>query len=266
VDIASGERVAFAQPPSGAEDFALSSDASRIAYVEEDESGHPQVFIMDVAGGPARQLTFEQLAARAPEFSPDGSQIAYRALSDDARYEVSVIDAEGGDPRQITSEEEDVTHTLAWTEDGSILYQTVGTATYPDDGTHVPIVRMIDLASRDATTVVSNAAIADLSPDGGQLAFNTWSRGLVTVANADGSARRVLPPPGGKPTGFGKWSPDGTRLAMIEAGDLNDSRVGLGNGATYVFDLSADSYTFDTEGDLVDWIDDQTILVVVGAP
>ncbi|HXM57789.1 MAG TPA: S41 family peptidase [Candidatus Dormibacteraeota bacterium] len=55
----------------------LSPDGSRIAFTGEEE-GPPEVFVVDLGGGPARRLTFEGSATcRVTGWTPDGSRILY---------------------------------------------------------------------------------------------------------------------------------------------------------------------------------------------
>lgn len=84
----------------------------------------------------------------------------------------------------------------------------------------------IDPATAELTRIVASGQAADptdlaldaehtLSPDGSMLAFTRYSQTYVTsdlfVADADGSAERMLVEGAGTPT----WSPDGTRIAYL---------------------------------------------------
>jgi hypothetical protein len=121
---------------------------------------------------------------------------------------------------------------------------------YQVDLPGLPIIRSIDVATGRAMKIIGDAGLPHVPPDGTQIAFNTWSMVRVTLANIDGSERRVISSPGDRCCA--KWSPDGERLAF---------RVTEGNACLYDVALAA---TRSIEpGDIVDWIDDQTLLVSV---
>ena len=86
---------------------------------------HFHLFIADLAGGPARQLTDGDWDDVAPAWSPDGSQIAFisgRRENRDVRAltEVYVVAASGGEPR-LWSEGLSSVGALAWSPDGQRL-------------------------------------------------------------------------------------------------------------------------------------------------
>jgi Tol biopolymer transport system component len=121
---------------------------------------------------------------------------------------------------------------------------------YQVDLPGLPIIRSIDVATGRAMKVIGDAGLPHVSPDGTQIAFNKWSMVRVTLANIDGSERRVISSPGDRRCA--KWSPDGERLAF---------RVRAGNA--YVYDVALAETTSIEPGDIVDCIDDQTLLVSV---
>jgi dipeptidyl aminopeptidase/acylaminoacyl peptidase len=123
--------------PGGISDFDLSPDGKRAAVIAEvglhvaDQGATPppmetdrfvfkwdgagylddrtqQVFIVDLAGGKARQLTQGQRDHWQPAWSPDGRSLAYtakeRGESDrDSNYDVFVQGVDGGEPRKLST-------------------------------------------------------------------------------------------------------------------------------------------------------------------
>jgi Tol biopolymer transport system component len=83
---------------------------------------------------------------------------------------------------------------------------------YQVDLPGLPIIRSIDVATGRAMKIIGDAGLPHVPPDGTQIAFNTWSMVRVTLANIDGSERRVISSPGDRCCA--KWSPDGERLAF----------------------------------------------------
>jgi Tol biopolymer transport system component len=113
-----------------------------------------------------------------------------------------------------------------------------------------PLIRSIDVASGRTTKIVGDAGLPDISPDGTQIAFNTWSMARMTLANIDGSERQVISSPGDRCCA--RWSPDGERLAFRDR-----------EANTYVYDVALAETRRIAPHDIVDWIDDQTLLVSV---
>jgi Tol biopolymer transport system component len=70
------------------------------------------------------------------------------------------------------------------------------------------------------------------------------------MADIDGSERQVISP---EYRGDAKWSPDGERLAFRDREGNN----------TYVYDVALAETRRVGPGAIVDWIDDQTLLVSV---
>ncbi|MHB8572075.1 MAG: S9 family peptidase [Candidatus Dormibacteria bacterium] len=84
---------------------AWSPDGSRIAFLSDRHDDLAQVFVIDAAGGEARQLTTLMHGAGAPTWSPDGRWIAFTAtvsVTDEARRDDERILA-ARDPRSERS-------------------------------------------------------------------------------------------------------------------------------------------------------------------
>jgi Tol biopolymer transport system component len=245
VDVETGTPDLLMELPStgeGSEDMAVSRTNGRIAYVANVD-GHNQIFVANTHGGDRRQLTQDVPGAESPAWSPDGSQIAYLGVAPDGSSEVYVIDVEGAaPPARITSERTDVGDGLAWSPDGTVIF-------YQSDPDGQAVIRSIDVVSERTTTIVQDAGYPAVSPDGTRIAFNTWSSARVTLADIDGSARRIISP---GEAALAKWSPDGQRIAWLQ-----------GDGHTYVYDVASAETRRVAAGEVVDWIDDQTLLVLV---
>lgn len=57
--------------------IGVRKDGGEVAFIAPAEDGFFQLFRMPVAGGPARQVTFDPANKSQPAWSPDGSSIAY---------------------------------------------------------------------------------------------------------------------------------------------------------------------------------------------
>jgi dipeptidyl aminopeptidase/acylaminoacyl peptidase len=90
-------------PPIETERFVFKRDGD--GYLDDRTQ---QLFIVDLATGAAKQLTFGQRDHWSPAWSPDGKLIAYTAkdrgeTERDFNYEIFVQDADAGEPRQLSN-------------------------------------------------------------------------------------------------------------------------------------------------------------------
>ena len=77
----------------------VSPDGKLIAYVSDRSGPNLNLWVQQLKGGAAVQLTHEQQDVHSPSFSPDGTNIVYR--SDANGGGVYVIPAIGGTPRRV---------------------------------------------------------------------------------------------------------------------------------------------------------------------
>jgi serine/threonine protein kinase len=77
---------------------AISPDGKLVAYLSTAGGPQPDIWVQQIGGGRAIQITHEKEGASSPAFSPDGTQIAYAAPG--GIYEVAAL---GGDARLIAS-------------------------------------------------------------------------------------------------------------------------------------------------------------------
>lgn len=78
---------------------AVSPDGKLIAYVSDRNGQNLNLWVQQLKGGAAVQLTHEQQDVHSPSFSPDGTNIVYRSDADGGG--LYVIPAIGGTPRRL---------------------------------------------------------------------------------------------------------------------------------------------------------------------
>lgn len=242
VDIDTGEATLFLESEEVAfNNVTVAPDGDRVAFAAEDTNGRSQIFVINADGTHRRQLTHGSPGAAQPAWSPDGGEIAFRGIDQDGTSDVYVAAAGSGDTFQLTHESRDVEFGLSWSpDDETILYQI----------THPSVIRRVDIKTGTTTTILKDAALPDVSPDGSRIAFNTWSIGHVTLANIDGSDRMVIESV--FDTNSPKWSPNGERIAFRDL-----------DGQTYVYEVSTGEMRVVAPGDIVEWLDGQTLLVSI---
>ena len=209
-----------------------SPDGARIVFAS-DRDGYRDIFVMDVnglspqnltgAGGSAADIDFD------PKWSPDGNQIVFR--SHDAPVGLWVMDASGANATNIIP---GATNPFA----GEEAYHPV----WSPDGAQIAFMRITDgyslyvvpASGGDATKLFGSGSSTkgisrpDWSPDGTQIAFEYHPAGAdgdIYLVPSDGSAAPSLLSnafSGGLSLGQSDptWSPDGTRIAFVEGGDI----------------------------------------------
>jgi Tol biopolymer transport system component len=248
VDIGTGAPTLLFANPEGAAEYSIAPGGDLLAFQANGGDGNPQIFLMNSDGTGLRQLTLRP-GARSPAWSPDGTRIAYRGLAPDSSYEIYVVNVASGKSERVTREQKNVesgyTDQPSWMPDGrAIVYQV---------GNSPARLHSVVIATGATSTIVEDAGIPDVSPDGSRVAFNTWSTAKVTLADIDGSNRTILLSE--RDGCCARWSPNGERIAFQSfPGDT-----------LYVYELATGTRrtvaSFTGLFDLVDWLDDQTLMI-----
>lgn len=241
LDIETGDSTLFLELPEGGTEFAIAPEAELIAFEAEDGEARSQIFVMSTDGTDRRQLTLEPLDARAPAWSPDGTRIAYLGRAPDKTFEINVVDVGSAESDRITRETVEVGGTPAWSPNGETIVFQVG---------EHPVLRSVDIATGATETIIQDAGIPDVSPDGSKVAYNTWSMARVTFADIDGSDPTIIQT--SSEAWNANWSPNGERIAFQSYPE----------GQVYVYELTTGQTRASVFGDIVDWIDDDTLLIL----
>jgi len=178
---------------------AWSPDGQHIAFISTRREDKPQLFVIPVDGGEARQLTyFKQGVGGTPVWSPDGKTIAFTACPieeardvtkpyrvkrfvyrfnaleylDDVVQTIYVIPSDGGEARRVIHDQ-CMNTGPKWSPDGkSLLYSAT---MLPDvDDPAMPRWRVVDLISeqvREVTASWGTGYAAAWMPDGQHIAL-----------------------------------------------------------------------------------------------
>jgi dipeptidyl aminopeptidase/acylaminoacyl peptidase len=254
-----GTLASFGIPSEGTHDFRFSPDGSYVAFMQPDEQGIDQMFVMDTNGGGLRQITSQRPHGDVV-WSPNGTSFTY--ISGFGRiYVVNLVSQTtlrvpflarwktGGAPNPCC---------VAWSPDGTrILYDiTVG---YAD---HVWV--------RQPVASIGSGTVGHFSGDHKSPFDSLWSPNGRSIARTvegetfgsreiwvktEGRGPRLIATVSNRDV-RPMWSPDGRWLAYVDL-------VG-GSYRTYVYDVSTGETTFLTVGRMDSWVDADTVLVTDG--
>ncbi len=185
---------------------------SKSASNAKEDGPKPQIWVIAVGGGEARQLTRQPFGATSPTWSPDGHAIAFLSPTP-PEHEPKSHDGEGtgtvADERLITE--------IRYRYDGrGFIERHDHVWTIPSDGGD----------ARQLTTGDTDDAQPTWSPDGARIAFvsnrtpdhETNGISAIYAVPAQGGSPRCLTD-GAFAFSAPTWSPDGSRLAVIGTDD-----------------------------------------------
>lgn len=241
---------------------AWSPDGRYLAFVSEREGeladkegkdakklgkGKPQIWLLPMDGGEARQLTFMEHGASSPIWSPDGKSVLFSA-------EVGPADEETEDGKPLPK-----VHVI-----DRLWYRIDGAGFIYQRRTHLFLLDVNGGEPQQLTDGDWDESDAAWSPDGTQIAFasnhaeDRWrilGADIYTLAVKDGKAgeERCL-----TDSTLGcsspSWSPDGKTIAFLAATKVHSG------GHTYLYSIAADAnkqaatcLSRDFEGTCMDW-------------
>ncbi|MGH2529332.1 MAG: TolB family protein [Actinomycetota bacterium] len=258
VDLQTGEITPLPESIAGGYSYRVSPDGTMFA---SEPGGDPPVAVSvaNVDGTGIRQITPDGIDAYAASWSPDGSMLVYQGR-DGATFELGnlfVVDVTTEEVRQITDLEP---LSKGWwfmwpsfTPDGrTILFhlprRDVGPSGQVWDLWSVPV------AGGEPVLVRRNAGFGTYSPDGRTIAYLS----PLSPEDATGARLWLVNVAGGDPRAliearygiwWPRWSPDGTRIAYADAGEI------------YLVDVATGESAMVAEGAVAEWFDDHTLIV-----
>ena len=186
----------------------VSPDGKLAAFVVtrpnySDNRNESELYLVSLASGAPRQLTFERRQVSEPRWSPDGGALAFLAPDSSGKNQVWLMPMSGGDARRITRSKTDVQH-YSWRPDGSAIAYAAADEEPKREGD----------ASHIATMQVGDQDLFLHAPMRSQ---HIWLQAIDTTAaqrltSGAWSLEMVLPP--GSPPSELSWSPDGKQIAF----------------------------------------------------
>jgi Tol biopolymer transport system component len=225
-------RLTSPAPPSwGDRDPAFSPDGQTLAFIRATNHKCDDIFIVPVAGGQPRRLTFDKLRVQGLAWTADGREIVFSS-NRAGTFSLWSISASGGQPEP-----------LAGVGEGAL------DPTIPGQGKRLAYTQQYNLetniwrmelpkppAQAEAPTKFISSTRLDMSheysPNGQSIVFSSRRSGSYEIwrCDSDGSHPVRLTFFGGPVGGAPRWSPDGQQIAF-------DSRP---EGHTDIFAVSVE--------------------------
>ena len=187
----------------------------RVVFVTND-SGKPDIWVMDADGNNRRQLSNDTRVNMFPSVSPDGRYIVYcaqRAGTEGNLWDVWRMDVEGGNPKQLTNGEIGLFPQVA--ADGK-------TVIYVSTASGKPTLWKTTLDGDKPVQLTQNITqYPAVSPDGKMIAAlyvdpKGGSRPTIAIFSIDGGEPiKTIK----IPAGIVRWTPDGKSLAYVNSHD-----------------------------------------------
>jgi dipeptidyl aminopeptidase/acylaminoacyl peptidase len=222
----------FLSPPS------WSPDGSRLVVVS-DRTGSTDIWMVDLDGSNAVNLTQDEAKDHSPAWSPDGQWIVFASLRDSLYWELYIMGADGSDVQRLTWWEDASDLSPSWSPDGSrIAFASKRDGNweiYTMDRDGGNLLRVTDHPADD-----TNPA---WSPDGSRIAFESTREGYAEIY--------LVPVSGGEPVNLSNapyssehgptWSPDGSRIAFYSDLDGEWDIYAMASDGSDVVKLTGDN-------------------------
>lgn len=245
--------------------FALSPDGTQFAWINRvhvyersDPDGSTtsvgwddELWVFPVSGGDGVRIVGISGATNEarlfPVWAPDGRRIAYSTFvsntTENHRSSIDVIDVDGSKEMRLTSRPASGLWGMSWSPDSRFIAyhgrpdDPVSPSASPGaqssgDGPPLDIfvISPDGAGERNLTNSVADENGPHWSPDGSHLAYGTFAESFgqrVDTVRMDGPSSVGLPAIGPIASSFASWSPDGTRLLLVQAtpsGNLDRGR------------------------------------------
>jgi Tol biopolymer transport system component len=218
---------------------AVSPDGSQIAFLRTAD-GHPAIFVADIDGSHAEQVTGLRgqpgcgCGSFDPTWAPDGTKLAFSGTNEAGNRDIYVLDIQTGIIRLLTRETgTSFEMTPSWSPDGTQIVFAAGRWDANPAGSGVILRTSVAPGGPGVRSVaVAKGAIhPSWSPAGSEIVFAANVPGGTALFQH--TAGLVDPAPAQQLTqGTGDtspaWSPDGTQIAFGRGSQVAILTVGTG--------------------------------------
>ncbi len=216
VSIDKGEKRSLTSPPAGTVGDAypaFSPDGKTLAFIRSTSLATNDIYLMPLAGGQPRRLTFDNTSILGLSWTADGNEIVFSSRRGSSIYSLWRIKVAGGVPERLLEiGQRAISPTISGHADRLAYTQMV------DDENIWRLPLAAAGRSSVATPLISSTLSddgPDFSPDGRKIVFASNRTGDfgIWVCDADGANPVQLVNRGPYLTGTPRWSPDGRWIA-----------------------------------------------------
>ncbi|MBI3696988.1 MAG: S9 family peptidase [Acidobacteria bacterium] len=179
-DLTPGPRDAPAFQLAGPDGYAISPDGQELCYVSNPDeqpaaSTNNELYVVPIAGGPAKKITSNPGDDKSPLYSPDGRYIAYRAQLragyESDRWRLMRYERATGGVANLTETFDRWVDSFAWSPDSSRLFFTA------EDRGRQPIFTMSVAGGGIRIAIGGDARLGDiqLARDGKTMVYSGQS-------------------------------------------------------------------------------------------
>ena len=196
----------------------FSPDGKSLAFIRWSSDHHSDIFVVEVATGATRQLTFDRRPIRTLGWNLNGEEIIFVSQREGTQ-QFWRISSEGGQPTMIYGSPHDISssHIAISPRDGKIAY----TVALEDIDIHLRQSPGSSGPASPPCTIKSSKADygASISPDNRTILFESMRSGKTELwlANADCSGQRLLTNANKPQIGSSRWSPNGRQIAFNQS-------------------------------------------------
>ncbi|WP_227395797.1 S9 family peptidase [Jeotgalibacillus aurantiacus] len=239
-DVESGESTQWTYGDKRVSSPRWSPDGKKIVFLSS-RSGKNELYVLSKSGGEARKLTDTDHGVSNPVWAPCGTKIAFN------------VSVKPGDSLKAEKKDEK--------EDKKLKPYVADTMKYKADGAGLldekeRQIAVLDLKTEEAELITegeNSYSLLDWSPEGEWLAYVTdadeknkdfsFNNELYLHSLKNGEKQKVKTAEGY--TGFGKWSPDGSKFAYTASGRTYENAT---HSEIWVYDPSLKTSQCLTEG------------------
>ena len=201
-----------------------SPDGREIAYTSDRGDSEQDIWIIPSGGGAARRLTTHPVDDWAPSWSPDGRWVIFTSMRS-GNLDVWAVPAAGGTARQVTNTPDYNELVPRWSPDGRKIALN-----------SLPSADLWVMSASGQKEVHLAHAVWDMSwsPDGREVAYiaaDTTGEWRIWKVDASGGEPSMIGADLAVAKSLGSrvysldWSPDGSRIAFIMAGEGGGTNI-----------------------------------------
>jgi Tol biopolymer transport system component len=194
----------------------FSPDGKTVAFLRQPGALGRDIFLVRLAGGEPKRLTFDNVIIRGLDWTPDGAYIVFSSDRFSGRGRLWKVSASGGQPEPLPVGQ------------GGAYFPSLSRAgqrlayTQADSNTNIwryEVPRPTDRSAPPTKLIASAGENFDpqYSPDGRRIVFVSDRSGSreIWVCDSDGSNPRQLTSFGGPHVGVPLWSPDSREIVFF---------------------------------------------------